>query len=615
MGRQSGQPIEGDIAGLDPFLLISALVQATGEADLLHEAMPYAMAPSRTPDTLPAPLRRRMADLAARAVEEPTNFTLSPDLLREMVNFAAGTEVPPDYLPMLLEESGVLPRAVDALGPLPQAPHSVAIVGAGVFSIALAVYLKRAGIPFTIYEKSDGLGGTWVDSRYPGCGVDTTSHLYVYSFALNPDWPRYFSKQREVLEYLGQVVDRFGLREHMRFGTAIEAARYDETASRWRLTARAKGQAEEIEANVLVSCVGQLSVPFTPDIPGLDSFAGPVLHTARWPADADLAGKRVAMIGAAASAVQLGPTIAPEVQSLTVFQRSPQWLSVRPNYHLPVGAGERRALREIPHFINWHRLGVLWQFGDRLYPALITEDGRPSPANDELRRMWEGHIRGKLEGRPDLLAKALPDFPPLTKRVPVDFGWLDMLRRDNVHLVTNRIARAEPGGLVTADGTLHAADAIVLATGYEATRMIQTLRIEGRAGRDLQAEWQGDDARAYLGMTVAGYPNLFIMYGPNSNLGHGGSLMFQGECQARYIATALRHMAGAGAAEIECRDEVFRAFNAELDRQMARTVWTTPGVTNWFKNSRGRVVNNWPWPLQGYWQRTRAFAPGDYAIR
>lgn len=623
MSRETGQATAEIIKKLDPFVLLPALVQATGEEELLHDAMPYAMKADRSFESLPESLRLRVAELLDKAMSDGdhSKFGSSPELLRAMVNFAAGAEVPEEYVTMLLEESGVVARAVDQLDPLPSSSekgsHSVAIIGAGVFAIALAYYLKRAGIPFTIYEKSDRLGGTWADSRYPGCSVDTASHLYVYSFALNPDWPRYFSKQQDVLDYLERVVDKFGLREHMRFGVSIESARYDEQSRRWKLTARtSEGETQGLDANILVSCVGQLNVPSVPDIPGLQNFSGPVLHTARWPEDASLAGKRVALIGAAASAVQLGPTIAPEVKELTVFQRSPQWFSYRPNYHQSVSTEIKSAFRDIPNYINWHRLTLLWQFGDRLYPALLNdEEGRPSAANSEQRKQWESYIREKLKDRPDLLEKALPDYPPLTKRVPVDFGWLDMLKRDNVRLVTEGIEQVTPEGLITVDGTLHPVDAIVLATGYQATQMLQTVRIEGRQGSDLHQEWKQDDARAYLGMTVPGFPNFFMMYGPNTNLAHGGSLMFQSECQARFIVTALRHMAEQKVDEIECREEIFRAFNAELDQQMERTVWTTPDVSNWFKNSQGRIVNNWPWPLQAYWNRTGIFVPSEFHLR
>ena len=609
-------------AGLDPFVLIPALVQATGDEDLLRDAMPYAMEPDRSADALPVALMRRIEERTAEVLSQPSRqAAISGDTLRAMADFATGQAVPEDYVQMLLEEAGIVDRAIDQLVSLPpadtdQTPLSVAIVGAGVFAIALGVYLKRAGVPFVIYEKSEGLGGTWTDSRYPGCGVDTASHLYVYSFALNPDWPRYFSKQKDVLGYLERVVDRFGLAEHMRFGITVDAARYDEAGRRWTLTARTRsGEQLDVDASVLVSCVGQLNVPSKPAIPGLESFDGPVVHTARWSDDVSVNGKRVALIGAAASAVQLGPTIAPEVRELTVFQRSPQWLSFRPNYHLPVDPREKLAFQAIPRFINWYRLSVLWQFGDRLFPALLkTDDGRPSTANDDLRKLWEAHIRNKLQDRPDLLKKALPDFPPLTKRVPVDFGWLDMLKQDNVQLVTERIECVTRDAIITADGAAHPADLIVLATGYQATRMLQTIRIEGRDGCDLQEKWHGDDARAYLGMAVPGFPNFFTMYGPNTNLGHGGSLMFQAECQARYIVTAIRAMTDRSATEIECRPEVFDTFNDELDRQMERTVWTTPGVTNWFKNSRGRIVTNWPWSLQSYWQRTHSFVPSEYVI-
>ncbi len=619
----SDSPYREMIETLDPFVLVPALTQASSDAHLLRELMPLAMKPHRRPEDLGEGFVSRAANMLERVLCNRSGETSIPeDFFREMVNFAAGTEVPAEYLPMLLLESGVKPRAAGGPASLPRtakgsAAPDVAIIGAGAVGIALGYHLRQAGIPFEIYEKNRQLGGTWTDARYPGCSVDTASHLYSFSFALNPDWPRHFSKQADVLDYLGRTAERFGLMERIHLGTAVESAVYDENTARWRFSLRkADGSTEMREAKILVSCVGQLNVPSIPKLPGLDGFEGQIIHTARWPAEFNPAGKRIALIGTAASAVQLGPTIAPEVAQLIVFQRSPQWLSHRPNYHHPVGDGLRRAFHEIPHFLNWYRLRLLWEFGDRLYPALLKgEDGKPSAANEAQRRIWTDYIRDKLQGRPDLLDKVLPDFPPLAKRVPVDFGWLDMLKRENVRLVTERLERVSAVGPVTADGVEHAVDAIIFATGYEATRMLQTIRVQGRQGVDLHQAWKVDDARAYLGMSVPGFPNFFIMYGPNTNLAHGGSLMFQGECQARYITAALTRMAEEGADEIECREAPFEAFNDELDKQIDRTVWVTPGVSNWFQNSQGRIVTNWPWSLQNYWERTSRFEPADFRLR
>ncbi|RUZ77974.1 hypothetical protein EN943_12265 [Mesorhizobium sp. M7A.F.Ca.US.006.01.1.1] len=606
----------------DPFLLIASLASRGADRGLLDEAMPYALKASRTREDLPADLCDRLRKLVLDHVARPDVPPLLPadPKWRRIIDFATGVAVPDEYVDMLMEESALWPRRLyqPELSPAIRTgtPH-VAIIGAGLSGIGVAVYLKKAGIPFTIYEKNDGPGGTWYDNRYPGCGVDTSSHIYSYSFALNARWQRYFSKQPELLTYIEQCIDRFELGPHIRFGSAVSSARYDAASHRWRLVvANGSGEAIPEDADVVVSALGQLNVPSVPDIKGLDNFTGDVVHTARWRPDLAVEGKRVAIIGSGASAVQLGPTIAPSVSSLTIFQRSPQWLSSRPLYHQPVKEGDGWAYSHVPDYLKWYRLTLFWQFGDRLYPALMMQAGpegfRPSPQNDGLRELFTSYIRDKLADRPDLLAKSLPDYPPMAKRIPIDFGWYDMLKRDNVELVDKGVDHVETDALVAADGTRHRVDLIVLATGFKATRMLHNVPIGGRDGLDLETAWSGDDPHAYLGLTVPGFPNFFVMYGPNTNLGHGGSVIFQIECQARYIASAINHLALSKSSEIEVRREVCDAYNLELDELLTRTVWSAPGVNNWFKNSRGRIATNSPWRLVDYWQRTRTFEPSDY---
>lgn len=612
----------GQIDLADPFLLIASLASRGADQGLLDEAMPYALKANRTSEDLPADLRARVH---TRVLEHIAQSNVPPLLLpddprwRRVIDFATGVAVPDEYVEMLMEESALWPRRHQqdlATSVESSTPH-VAIIGAGLSGVGVAVYLKKAGIPFTIYEKNDGPGGTWYDNRYPGCGVDTSSHIYSYSFALNPAWQRYFSKQPELLAYIENCIARFDLGPHIKFGSAIAAANYDATSRRWRLTVdTGSGGKADVEADIVVSALGQLNVPAVPEIKGLDSFAGDVVHTARWRPDLDVEGKRVAIVGSGASAVQLGPTLADIVSKLTIFQRSPQWLSSRPHYHQPVNEGDRWAFANVPDYLEWHRLTLLWQFGDRLHPALMMDDGpdglRPSPQNNSLRELFTSYIKEKLADRPDLLAKSLPDYPPMAKRVPIDFGWYDMLRRSNVELVDNGVDHIEADAVVSADGTRHPVDLIVLATGFKATRMLHTVPIRGRDGLDLQTAWAGDDPKAYLGLTVPGFPNFFVMYGPNTNLGHGGSVIFQIECQARYIASALTYLALNNAREIEVRGDVCDAYNVELDTLLRRTVWSAPGVNTWFKNSRGRIATNSPWRLVDYWQRTRRFNPSDY---
>ena len=605
---------------VDPFLLVASLASRGVDDGLLEEAAPYAMrGMARLATDMPAELRRKVVDrvLADLSAGPAKPLPATDPRWRTIIDFATGASVPDEYVDMLTEEAGLLPRREFKEAPVAvkgRAPQ-VAIVGAGLSGIGLAIYLKQAGIPFVIYEKNMGPGGTWWDNSYPGCGVDTTPHLYSYSFALNPSWTRYFAKQGELMSYIEACIDRFELRSHIRFGCAVAGAEYDARNRTWRLELTAGGVSSHQTADVLVSAVGQLNVPSIPPSKCLESVAGDVVHTARWRSDIDVAGKRVALIGSGASAVQVGPSIAPAVSRLLAFQRSPQWLSSRPLYHQSTRAEDLWAFENVPLYLKWYRLTLYWTFGDRLYNVLMLENGpsgrHVSSQSDDLRRMFTTYINEKLAGRPDLIAKSTPDYPPMAKRVPIDFGWYDMLKRDNVDLITDAIDHIAADSVVTADGRRHPVDAIILATGFQATRMLQSVPIRGRAGAELQSVWSGDDPRAYLGVMVPGFPNHFIMYGPNTNLGHGGSLIFQIECQARYITAAIGHMAETGVRELEVRQDVYEDYNEKLDALLDRTVWNSPGVSSWFKNSRGRVATNSPWRLVDYWRLTRKFDPAD----
>ena len=334
------------------------------------------------------------------------------------------------------------------------------------------------------------------------------------------------------MDYIDSCIDRFDLRPHISFDSIdFLDAKFDPATRRWRLAMTIGGKPTERHADVVVGAVGQLNVPSLPPIKGLDRYSGTVVHTARWRSDIKFEGKRVALIGSGASAVQIGPTIAPSVSRLLAFQRSPQWLSSRPLYHQPVSPQDLWGYENVPFYLNWYRLTLYWTFGDRLYNALLLENGldglQLSTQNNDLRQMFTKYIHEKLPGRPDLIEKVMPDYPPMAKRIPIDFGWFDMLKRDNVELVTDAIDHIETDAVVTVDGRRHEVDLIVLATGFQATRMLQAVPIHGRNGSDLQEVWSGDNPRAYLGMMVPDFPNFFIMYGPNKTLATAAASSFR----------------------------------------------------------------------------------------
>jgi 4-hydroxyacetophenone monooxygenase len=625
--------LEQALAGADLAPLLMALVHLTGEAAWLDEVQPYIAGPwnfhERAPESLKQRLRDRMREtlLDYAASGRPLPAEPPPQLLRRMLSVGVGQTVPEEYLPMIREEtmlSAQDPKTVawrnkptaEALDAFP-----TVIIGAGVSGLCMAIKLREAGIPFTIFEKNRTVGGTWFENFYPGCGVDTPNHFYSLSFEPNHDWPEHFSKRDELWAYLEGLADKYDLRQHIRFNTEVTAAHFDESRSVWVVTTRdADGQAASTAAKALISAVGQLNRPSIPNIPGLDEFAGPVFHTARWDHSQSLAGKHVAMIGTGASGMQVGPTIAPDVEHLTIFQRSPHWSIHHPNYFAAVSPGKMAALKHIPFYANWYRFQLMWASSDGLHPSLQVDPDWPTPdqslnaTNQKFRDDLIAHIKAEIGDDPDLLAKVVPPYPPYGKRMLRDNHWYRTLTRPNVDLVTERIERVTANAIVTQDGVAHPADMIVLATGFVAQKMLWPMDIRGRQGQTIRDLWGDDNPRAYLGITVPGFPNLFLLYGPGTNLAHGGSAIYHTECQVRYIMQCLREMLETGAGSMECRPEPHDAFNELLDNTHAKMVWAHRGVGNWYKNPLGRVVTNSPFRLVDYRRMTEKLDRNDYVV-
>jgi cation diffusion facilitator CzcD-associated flavoprotein CzcO len=386
--------------------------------------------------------------------------------------------------------------------------------------------------------------------------------------------------------------EKYGLLPHIRFGTAVEEARFDEDAALWRIRT---SDGEEHEAEVLVSGVGQLHKPYVPEIPGLGDFAGVEFHSARWRHDVDLAGKRVGVIGNAASAIQFIPQIAPEVQELVVFQRTPNWM-IRRNDH-PYSEREQWLLAHVPGLSQLYRLWIWGRAEVLLYPVIR--------GNRFLSRALEKQCRDYLrEGIPDPeLRKVLtPDYPVCGKRVLISDDYYDALRRENVTLETSAIERVLPDGVACKDGSRHDLDVLILATGFDTTHFVSPIRVTGRDGRSLEDTWK-DGAEAYLGLTVAGFPNFFLMYGPNTNLGHN-SIIFMIECQTRYIVQCVKKLRDEGIPFLDLRPEVMESYNREVQQDLRGTAWDRT-AHSWYKNEAGRITNNWPHSTLAYWWRTR----------
>lgn len=545
----------------------------------------------------------------------------SPELLVDMLGVSMGETIPPDYAEMMAHELGLEDGndlAATVASPAPPPPGFRAlIIGAGASGLCAAVRLQELGVPYTVVERNHDVGGVWFENRYPGAGVDTPSHLYSFSFAKN-DWTRWFASQAELRGYFERVADDFGVRPHIRFGTEVISAAYDARAEQWMVRVTGDDGEETLQASIVISAVGAFNKPRMPDVAGLETFPGPVAHTARWPEDLDLTGKRVAVIGNGASAMQVVPAIADSVSSLVLFQRSPQWAAPFEQFKQPVPPEVRLLFNEVPLYEAWYRLRLAWTFNDRIYEALQKDPEWPHPdrsineINDGHRRFFTRHIVAELGDRQDLLEKVLPAYPPFGKRMLLDNGWFRTLTREHVELVSESVSAVRGNHVVAADGTEYEADVIILATGFDVVRFLAPMEIIGRSGQRLQDVWDGDNARAYLGTTIPGFPNFFCLYGPNLQFGHGGSLLFMMELQMHYVADLLRQMFEQGLGAVECRQDVHDSYNDEVDAAHDQMVWTHPGMDVYYRNSRGRVVVNNPFRIVDFWHRVRHADLGDY---
>ena len=563
-------------------------------------------------------------DFRDRGCPEPE--PVSPELLHEMMTWLVCEEVPEEYVPLLMEEmelDGRDARRVDPVGTDDQrGAFPVLVIGCGQSGLLAGIRLQEAGIPFTIVEKNAGVGGTWWENSYPGARVDVGNHFYCYSFEPSDHWTEYFAQQPELQRYFQSVMDKHGIGPHVRWETEVLGATWDEASASWAVRTRAADGTEDVlTARAVISAVGQLNRPHVPEIEGHETFAGPAFHSARWDHDVALAGRRVAMIGAGASGFQIAPTIAPEVDHLTVFQRTAQWMFPNPNYHATVGPGVRWALRHLPFYGRWYRFLILWPGCDKGLEAARVDPDYPdqqravSEMNELTRQMFTDWIVSQVSDDPELVAKVVPDYPATGKRTLQDNGaWLGALTRDNVDLVRTAIDHIEPDAVVTVDGERYPADVLVYATGFRATEVLFPLSIVGRDGVDLRAMW-GERPAAYLGITVPGFPNFFCMYGPGTNLAHGGSLIFHSECQMRYITQCLEALIAGGHRTMEPLTERYEDWHERSQREMRGLVWSQPSIEHsFFKNSAGEIHVLSPWRLVDYWSWTRQPDLADFAL-
>ena len=604
------------------------LAQITGEDHWLQE--PYLPRrdtnlfhdetgglPSAVQDEVRNAARQVLQDIANNSRSIPHDIDI--ERFNRMMNVCVAEDVAPEYAPMLLEELGFVNRDVQWSTPsVSPNGFKVLIIGAGFAGICAAIKLQALGIAYEVVEKNSDIGGTWFDNNYPDAGVDTPNHFYSYSFAPNTKWKHYFSKRSDIWQYARDVAEKFNIISCIRFSTEVTTMKWNVESQTWTATITNSAHTKDEEFSAVITAVGQLNRPNLAPARGIENFNGDWFHSAHWNHSVDLSGKRVAVIGTGASAMQFMPTLAATAGDVTIFQRSPQWVRPNNDYHRTVSENTMWLLENMPFYAQWYRFGLFWRFGDGLLRTLRRDPEWQFPErsmnrhNDRHREQLTEHLLQELEGRADLIEKCLPDYPPYGKRILVDNNWYSTLRRDNVHLVTSAVDRVTNTGIIDADGDKHDFDVIILATGFQAGNLLSPIDIRGVSGTPLREVWGVDDPRAYLGITVPDYPNMFVLVGPNTFVAHGGSIIYQAECEMRYVTDCIRHMVENGISSVEVKQDVHDEYNERVDAEHDQLVWSHSGLHSWYRNSKGRVFSPMPWRFVDYWQMTHDFNESEY---
>lgn len=614
----------------DAGVLVAVLAQLTGDpavVDRFAEKISFEPDPPEQIGVTDDETREALVEAVMIALDQPRPAGAlpidDPALFARIAPLALGTEVAGEYVGLLLEQGGfhpsqpVLPRTAE----LPT-DFKVVIIGAGIAGMAAALECADAGISYEIIDRNDEVGGTWYTAVYPGIGVDTPSAYYSLSRDINAGWSSYYPQGAEYQKYLESVATQNNLRDHTRFSTEVEALWWDEDRQLWQIHAVGRDGTREVSyANVVIPAVGYLNRPRWPDLAGKESFAGVSIHSAEWDPDLDLRGKKVAIIGAGCTAVQIVDACVGEVEHLTVFQRQPHWVAPRKRLTDDVPEYRRWLNTHIPFYANWNRLKSFWGTADNNYPVILRDPEWAadhlsiSPANDVLLRMCLDYIDRMFGAGSDLAKKVTPDFAPYGKRIIRDpGGYYAALTKPHVDVEASEPARVNERGIVTQDGRQIDLDVIIYATGYYLD-FLSTVDIRGRGGIKLRDVW-GDSPSAYRGGMVPGFPNMFISSAPNYSPGHGGGHNFGVEVMVHYVMECLQLMAQRGVPTIEVTPEAFESYVGEIDRAMADTVWChTPTAHTYYRSGGGRIVTAFPFRLIEVWQSHRAPIEEDLILR
>ncbi len=628
-GADDAARLRAACAAADVHPLLCAVAHRTGDLSLLREGyqpdQQQLLVPGRGlgPDEEAAARADAATALSEHLASGRPDHDLTPAERRRIFGFLVGAGAAEHWEGFLTEElalEGSDPREPSWRLAESEGAFRCAVIGAGASGVAAAYRLRQAGVAVTVFEKNDDVGGTWLENVYPGCRVDVPNQLYSFSFAQTNDWVSRFSAQPDLLGYLQSTAKDLGLAECIRFGREVTEARFDDTARTWSLTVRAGDGTEVTEVvDGIVCAVGQLNRASFPAIDGHERFAGPSFHSAAWDDTVELAGRRVGVIGTGASAAQFVPHLAGQVGHLDVYQRTPPWLLPTENYGNPFPPEFHDLLRLLPSYGRWDRLWQFWLMHEGLLVAARVDPGwdahteAVSAENDFVRSMLLDVLRAQV---PDdaLYEKMVPHFPPFAKRALRDDGrWAAAVSRPDVDLVTTPIAEITPHGVRTADGEERPADVLIYGTGFSASDFVAPMRVYGAGGVELNEEW-GGDAQAYLGLTVPGFPNFFLLYGPNTNLVINGSILIMVECQVRYAVEAIGRLLRGGHRTMSCRRDVHERYGREMEEGNAHMAWGVADVPTWYRNARGRVTQNWPFDLHTYWARTREPDLADYEL-
>jgi len=614
----------------DPAVLVAVLTQMTGDTSVIDRYAaridylpdPPERAGTTDLDTMGALVDEVVGALGrARPADAPAVDDRS--VFARLLPIVVGGEVGDEHVDLLLEQGGFRPAqpTLPRTAPIPQTT-TMAIIGAGLAGIAVALAAAEEGVQFQIFDRNEEVGGTWLTTTYPGIGVDTPSAYYSLSREVNPDWSNYYPQGAEYQAYLVALADKHDLRRHIRFGTEVEALRWDESRGQWQIHSRAADGTTTVDhAGVVVTAAGYLNRPRFPEIEGRDTFAGISIHSARWDPELDLAGKKVAIIGAGCTAVQIVDACVDQVDHLTVFQRQPHWVAPRKRLSDDVPEHRRYLGRVLPFYAMWHRVKSYWGTADNNYPIILQDPEWAkthlsiSPANDVLLQMCLEYIDRMFGAGSELARKVTPDFAPYGKRIIRDpGGYYAALTRDHVDVEASEPAEVNSAGIVTADGRQIDLDVIIYATGYHLD-FLSTVDVRGRGGKKLADEW-GTSPRAYRGGTVPGFPNLFITSAPNYSPGHGAGANFSMEVLAHFIVECLQLMALRGAATIEVTQSAYDEYVADIDKVMRGTVWChTPNAHTYYRSDSGRVVVATPYRLVELWQQHRAPVEEDFILQ